>query len=109
MITVCHPADEIEQMLIASQLESSGIPYFINAEHFGSLYPGMQIPWYNEKAIRVPPSCVDEELIIINEFRKHYLPQSESLDFVSKVRILCEALFFGWLFPCGRKKKTDDA
>jgi len=106
MLTVCHPVDEIEQLLLVADLEFTGIPYFINAQHFGSLYPGMQIPWYNERAIRVPPSCYEEAIEIIKEFRKHYVPQSVSLDLPSRLRIVGEALLFGWIVPYGTKKKA---
>lgn len=108
MITICHPVDEIEQMFIVAELENAEIPYFINAEHFGSLYPGMQIPWYNERAIRVPPSCFEEANEIINNFRSIYENQSENLTIGSKIRILFEVLFFGWVFPYGKKKKSSN-
>ncbi|MCP5144757.1 MAG: hypothetical protein H6978_08025 [Gammaproteobacteria bacterium] len=108
MITVCHPRDEVEQMLLVAELEFAGIPCFINAEHFGSLYPGMQIPWYNEKSIRVPPSCYEEATDIVNEFRKGYTPQSVGLDATSKFRMLAEAVLFGWVMPYGTKKKRPE-
>ncbi len=105
MITVCHPVDEIEQMLLVAELEYAGIPYFINAQYFGGLYPGMQVPWYNERAIRVPSSCYQDAINLINSFRDNYVIQSESLDFTSKLRMLGEAILFGWVVPYGVKKK----
>ena len=104
MITVCHPRDEVEQMLLVSELELAGIPYFINAEYFGGLYPGIQIPWYNERSIRVPPSCYEEATNLIAEFRGSYTLQSEGLDTTSRFRMLAEAILFGWVMPCGKKK-----
>jgi len=105
MITVCHPRDEVEQMLLVAELEFSGIPYFIKAEYFGALYPGIQIPWYNEKTIMVPPSCYEEAINLITKFREGYTPQSEGLDTTSKFRMLVEAILFGWIMPYGKKKK----
>jgi hypothetical protein len=104
VITVCHPIDDIEQILLVAELENAGIPYFINAQHFGSLYPGMQVPWYNERAIRVPHSCYEDAMDVINCFRAGYLPQSASLDSTSKFRMLCEAVLFSWVFPYGNRK-----
>ncbi len=104
MITVCHPIDEMEQILLVAELEHAGIPYFINAQHFGSLYPGMQLPWYNERAIRVPRSCYADAMDVIGNFRAGYIPQSVSLDSTSKLRMLCEAIIFGWVFPYGNRK-----
>ena len=106
MITVCHPVDEVEQILLVAELENAGIPYFINSQHFGSLFPGMQIPWYNERAIRVPPSCYEEALRLVNNFRDNYEPQSENLDATSKIRILGEAILFGWIIPYGNKRSS---
>jgi hypothetical protein len=104
MITVCHPTDEVEQILLVAELENAGIPYFINAQHFGSLYPGTQVPWYNERAIRVPSVCYEDAMEVINYFRAGYLPQSVSLDTTSKFRMLGEAVMFGWVFPYGNRK-----
>ena len=108
MITVCHPRDEVEQMLLVAELEFAGIPYFINAEYFGGLYPDIQIPWYNERSIRVPPSCYEEATNLINKFREGYTLQLEGLDATSKIRMLIEAIFFGWIMPYGQKKKPSN-
>ena len=88
MITICHPRDEIEQMFIVSALESAEIPYFINAQRFGSLYPGIQIPWYNERAIRVPPSCAKIAIQIVEDLRSKYVSPSDNLKTSSKIRML---------------------
>ena len=106
MITICHPRDEIEQMFLVSVLECAEIPYFINAQHFGSLYPGIQIPWYNERAIRVPPSCVEKATEIIEDFRSSYISPSDNLKTSSKFRILIEAIVCGWVVPYGNKHKS---
>jgi len=105
MITICHPRDEIEQMFLVSVLESEGIPYFINSQYFGSLYPGVQVPWYNERSIRVPPSCVEKAVEIVEDFRSTYICTSNNLKTSSKVRMLIEAIICGWAVPYGNKQK----
>lgn len=106
MITVCHPVDEIEKMLIVAELEIAEIPYFINGQHFGSLYPGMQVPWYNERAIRVPAPYFNDAHEIINNFRLFYEIQSSDLTIKSRIRVLFEVLLFGWVLPYGKKKTS---
>ena len=45
--------DEGELSVIKSLLEANGIPYFVQNEHFGSLYPGVSMSfnlwWRNRK------------------------------------------------------------
>jgi len=45
----CH--DEGEISFIKSLLEGSGITFVVENEHFGSLYPGVSIP-FNEPEFR---------------------------------------------------------
>jgi len=106
MITVCHPRDDLEQLFIVSLLEEADIPYFIVGQYFGSLYPGIQIPWYNERSIRVPPSYLDSAGEVVKGFRAVYVGPSENLAVRSKLRMLFEGLFLGWFVPGGKKRSS---
>jgi len=108
MITVCHPVDEIEQMLLISVLEASNVPYFIVGRNFGSLYPGIQIPWYNERSIRVPSEYVEEAQEIIDQVRETYVSSSENLTIWSKLRMFLEVFMFGWIVDAGKKRKPSN-
>lgn len=55
MITICHPVDDLELLLLRAALDAAGIPFFVAGENFGSLYPGLQIPAYNSAAFRCLP------------------------------------------------------
>lgn len=105
MVTVYHPVDDVELMLIRSALEASGIPHFIVGQHFGSLYPGIQIPFYNERSVQTPPEFAAQALEVIGHLRATYEPTGAQLRARSKVRILIEALCFGWAMPGGKKKE----
>ena len=107
MITVCHPNDDIEQMLLTAALNAADIPHFIVGQHFGSLYPGVKIAWYNECSIRVPPNYFEDAKDVIESVRADYAAPSENLDIHSKIRMFAEAVFFGWFMPGGNKKPAD--
>jgi len=47
--------DEGQLALIKSLLEGSGIMYFVQNEHFGSLYPGLALP-FNARVVMVEES-----------------------------------------------------
>ena len=104
MITVCHPVDDLELVLLQAALNAAEIPHFVVGYHFGSLYPGMQIIAYNERTIRVPNDYVEEALEVIEEVRSSYSPAFENLTKQSKFRMILEGLFFGWVVPAGPKK-----
>ncbi len=102
-VTVCHPRDDLEQVFIVSLLEEADIPYFIVGENFGSLYPGIQIPFHNERSIRVPSSYSDFACEVVEGFRAIYVSPSENLVAKSKLRMFLEVWFFGWIVPGGTK------
>jgi Putative prokaryotic signal transducing protein len=41
MVKLIEPLDQGELAFITSLLEANGIRYFVQNEHFGSLYPGL--------------------------------------------------------------------
>lgn len=107
MITICHPVDDVELLFIQSALDASDIPHFVVGQHFGSLFPGMQIPWHNEKSIQVPSTYVNDALEVVQHLRVTYTPTFANLTIKSKFRILAETLIFGWAMPVGRKKLSN--
>lgn len=109
MITLCHPVDDMELLFMRMELEAMAIPHFVVGQNFGSLYPGMQMPWYNERSIRVPAARVSEALEVIQHVRSYYSPAFENLAMESKLRIFFETLLFGWVIPAGNKKPSGSA
>jgi hypothetical protein len=108
METVCHPLDNQELLLISAALEGAGIPYFIVGQNFGSLYPGMQIATYNERTIRVPRPCLNYTRQVVQDIRSDYTGPAERLNNCSKLRMIVEALLFGWFMPGGTGKKSSN-
>lgn len=107
MITICHPIDDVELLFIQMELEAEAIPHFVVGNHFGSLYPGMQIPWVNERSVRVPVSRATQALEVIQRVRSYYEPTFANLTTKSKLRVLCEAILCGWVMPAGNKKPSN--
>ena len=107
MINLCHPVDEIEQLFLSSALNAASIPFFIVGAGIGSLYPGVQVPWYNERTIRVPANYFDEAQVVVAEVRNTYVNTSENLSTRSKFRFLFD-FFLGWVILAGSKKNSPD-
>jgi hypothetical protein len=63
----CH--DEGEISIIKSLLEGNGITFFVENEHFGSLYPGGTIP-FNGRNILVPEDDVDRVQILLSRLNE---------------------------------------
>jgi len=91
-------------MFLRALLQSHGIRFFIIGEHFGSLYPGVQIPSYNERRFVVDKDDFEFAKEVYFEHRTVYEPSVENLTTKSKVRIVFEFFLWGWFFPNGKKK-----
>lgn len=107
MITICHPVDDLEFIFLVAALEAAEIPHFVVGQHFGSLHPGMQMPWFNERSIQVPAGYRSDAMEVVQDVRSSYSPTFENLAIKSKFRILLEALLFAWVIPCGSKKPSN--
>jgi hypothetical protein len=106
MVTVCHPYDDMELAFLVSILNREEIPYFIVGKYFGSIVPGAQIPAYNERTIQVPEEFAERAIAAIEEFRNIDVRREQSFTLTSKLRMLAEAILFGWIFPHGSKKPS---
>ncbi len=107
MITICHPYDEMELSFLICILNKEEIPYLIIGQHFGSIFPGLQIASYNERTIQVPKGFEERAIKAIDEFRKIDVRLEQSYTLTSKIRMIFEALIFGWFIPGGNKKPSN--
>jgi putative signal transducing protein len=57
-------------MMLMSLLESEGITYRIQNEHFGGLYPGLNIFALNERIILVDESDYERAWLVTRDFRE---------------------------------------
>jgi hypothetical protein len=69
MVKLRESHDEGELALIKSLLEGNDIHYFIQNEHFGSLYPGAAFS-FNTRVLMVEESDVDRAQTLLSELDK---------------------------------------
>ena len=108
MITIAHPIDDMELLFIRMALEAEGIRYLVVGDGFGSLYPGVQLPVFNERPVRVNVADVERAVEVVEEVRKDFDPVSSDLAGSSKLRIVLETILFGWFVPGGRRRKSSN-
>ena len=70
MTRLLTPRDENELMMLRSVLECEGITYQIQNEHFGGLYPGLNIFALNERIIFVDESDYERAWVVARDFLK---------------------------------------
>ena len=68
MTKLLAPCDENQLMILRSLLESEGIAYQIQNEHFGGLYPGLNIFALNERIIFVAESDYQRAWVVVRDF-----------------------------------------
>ena len=66
MVKLIEPRDEGELALIKSLLDGNQIMYFIQNEHFGSLYPGLPLP-FNSRVVMVEESDLSRAETLLGE------------------------------------------
>jgi len=96
--------DDTEVMFLRALLQHSEIPFYIIGENFGSLYPGIQVASYNERRFVVAAEYLEDAQALLIGHRNLYEPSFVNLPVKSRIRIVVEALTFGWCFPSGSKK-----
>ena len=70
MTKLFTPRDENELMMVRSLLDCEGIPYLIHNEHFGGLYPGLNMFPFNERIILVDESDYERAWALARDFMR---------------------------------------
>ena len=68
MTKLLTPQDETELMMLRSLLEAEGIAYRVQNDHFGGLYPGLNIFALNERVIFVDEVDYERAWAVANDF-----------------------------------------
>lgn len=109
MIKIYSPTDELELAMIRGVFDTEGIDYFIHNDHFGSMRVGPQIDLLNKKIIMVSPEDAERAKTIISDLLNRELPEEiieEKYTAAQKLRMILEAIFFGWFIPGRRRRKV---
>ncbi len=64
LVKLMEPRDEGELAFVKSLLDGNDIPYFVHNEHFGSLYPGLPLP-FNRRVVMVNPEDLGRAAVLI--------------------------------------------
>ena len=106
LVKVFSPQTESEIAVITSLLEAHEIPVFIHGRHLGSLLPGLQIGSYNTQSIMVPEERAADALELLREFQPAQTPvDGGPLPWRDRLRVIVEAILFGWLIPGRRDRR----
>lgn len=109
MIKIHSPTDELELAMIRGVFDTEGVDYFIHNDHFGSMRVGPRIDLLNKKTIMVSPDDAERAKTIISDLLNRKLPEGiieEKYTASQKLRMILEALFFGWFIPERRRRKV---
>ncbi|GFO68008.1 hypothetical protein GMLC_15870 [Geomonas limicola] len=108
MIKVYSPKDELELSLIRGLLDSEGIQYCVFNDHFGSMRVGPQIDLLNKKTIMVALEDLEKTRQVIADVVERAAATEETArqySGIQKIRMVIEALFFGWFMPERKQRK----
>lgn len=68
LVKLIEPQDEVQLAMIQGLLDGDNIPYFIQNEHFGNLYPGVSTP-LNKRVIMVDETDFARAETALGEFK----------------------------------------
>lgn len=109
LVVVARPRSEPERAAMVCLLEANEIPCFVHGANLASILPGCQIASYNNPTIMVPEQARDEALEMLSVFSVPLaapIAASGPAGVFAKVRIVLEALLFGW--PVSQPPMNDD-
>ncbi len=105
LAAIASPSSESELAVMLCTLEVHGIPAFVQGGHFGALYPGPQIAFYNARRVMVPCAYAAEAREALAIFTQPLEPAiSRQPSILDKLRIILECVFFGWFVPGNRSR-----
>ena len=110
MVPVYTPINESEAAVISAMLEAYEVPFYIRGGGFSKLYPGMQIKDYNTQTFMVPAGHYDFSRELLSEFINPSKDEHAVLpkwSFFRTLRILFEAMCYGWVVSGRRWDKND--
>ncbi len=103
------PSDESELVFLKSMFEASDMPYYVQNEHFGSMYTGAYMSSLNAKTIMVPEDIYeDAKELIQSVIRNAEFEDDRGGDDNAGAGFLetfLNLVSLGWLFPASGKKR----
>ena len=105
LTTVAAPESESDLAFILCTLESHQIPFFVQGNGFGGLFPGPQINGYNSRRVLVPSGFAEQaaqalanaSVVTVADIESTTLPPGNGV--LAKLRLVFEVAFLGWFVP----------
>lgn len=111
MQRIYSPTSESELIFLQSLLDAYDVPYVLN-QGFGAALPGLYIDSYTRKWIMVPDEEAERAYELIQSHLQAPVDETEEPEtneppqgWLGKLRIVLEALLFGWFVPSQRRRK----
>ncbi len=112
MVKLYSPDYESELVLIKSLFEAELIHYYVLNDHFGTLRVGPKIDLFNAKVIYVAEAHYERAQEIISDFLAPSAAENEPFksrySLPDKIRMVFEAILFGWFVPGNRWKRRHE-
>lgn len=112
MIKLYSPDSEAELVILKSLLDAEQIRYYVLNDHFGTLKVGPKIDLFNAKIVYVSESDYASARDILLDFRTNMgngeAPPQRGYSLPDKIRMVVEAIFFGWFMPGNRWMRKKD-
>lgn len=104
------PQNEAELAVIRSILDGENIHYFVHNDHFGTMRTGPPIYLFNAKTIMVSEVCFKKAYEILSDYLNNTQPREVKSEHSlrDKLRMVAEALLFGWFIPGKKWRKRND-
>lgn len=106
------PETELDLAFIKSLLESENIEFYVHNEHYGSMILGPKIDLLNAKTMYVHDKDAEKAQEIVDDYlavqdEEEEVAEPRTYTFLTKLRIIAEALIFSWFIPQGRRWKKE--
>ena len=103
MIELYSPENEAELLILRSIFDAEGINYYVLNDYFGTMRCGPKIDLLNAKKICVSEEDSEFAKEIISDFlqnvRDATKPFKSQYSVLDKIRMVIEAIVFGWFMP----------
>jgi len=107
LVPLCSPGTSSELAVITSLLRAEDIYFFVHNELFGRMHVGVSIPLVNQRTILVGEEDYERALEVVTPPESFEPEPPRRFGILDRMRMVLEALLFGWVLP-GRRRSHDD-
>ena len=102
LVPLCSPRTSSELAVITSLLRAEDFYFFIHNELFGRMHVGVSIPLVNQRTVLVAEEDLERAREVVRLPEAFEPEPSHRYGALDRIRMVLEALLFGWVLPCRR-------